>query len=142
MYFFYNRHVFFIYFIFYSPIYQYVTKTTRRTINLNMLCFQMADTDTYLPLNVLYRISGCIIVLLIYPQTTNLILMDIYWINLHICIYLSFSNFFISPYLADPGEARGCSTNTSVVHSFIQSVCENIFTAPPPPNGLRWGFQS
>ena len=25
-------------------------------------------------------------------------------------------------YLADPGKARGCSTNTPVIHSFIQSV--------------------
>ena len=38
-------------------------------------------------------------------------------------------------YLADPGEARGCSTNTntntSVIHSFSQSV-----TDPFPPTGL------
>ena len=39
-------------------------------------------------------------------------------------------------YLGDPGKARGCSTNTSVIHSLINSVmvCENIFTAPPGPN--------
>ena len=49
-----------------------------------------------------------------------------------------------SNYLADPGEARGCSTNTSVIHSLIHSVivCENIFIAPPRPNGCRWCFQS
>ena len=44
------------------------------------------------------------------------------------------------PFLADPGEARGCSTNTSVIQSII--VCENIFTAPPRPSGWKWGFQS
>ena len=37
------------------------------------------------------------------------------------------------PILADPGEARGCSTNTSVIQSIM--VCENIFTAPPRPGG-------
>ena len=32
----------------------------------------------------------------------------------------------------------------SFIHSFINSVmvCENIFTAPPRPNGWRWGFKS
>ena len=33
----------------------------------------------------------------------------------------------------DPGEARGCSTNTSVIHSVM--VCENISMAPPHPYG-------
>ena len=47
-------------------------------------------------------------------------------------------------YLADPGEARGCSANTSVIYSLINSVmvCENIFMAPPGPNVWRWGFRS
>ncbi len=29
--------------------------------------------------------------------------------------------------LADPGEARGCSTNTSVIHSFIHSLIQSWF---------------
>ena len=39
--------------------------------------------------------------------------------------------------ISRPGEARGCSTNTSVINKLIHSVmvCENIFTAPPRPNG-------
>ena len=37
--------------------------------------------------------------------------------------------------LADLGEARGCSTNTSVIHSLM--VWENIFAAPPHPNGHK-----
>ena len=48
----------------------------------------------------------------------------------------AYSMFF----LADPGEARGCSTNTSVINSVM--VCESIFTAPPRPNDCRWCFQS
>ena len=30
-------------------------------------------------------------------------------------------------FLADPGEARDCFTNTFVIHSLI--LCENMFTA-------------
>ena len=40
-----------------------------------------------------------------------------------------FSNFYlklgpdsVKKYLADPGEARGCSINSLVIHSFIKSV--------------------
>ena len=36
-------------------------------------------------------------------------------------------------FLVDPGNARGCSTNTYVIHSVM--VCENIFMGPPRPNG-------
>ena len=38
-------------------------------------------------------------------------------------------------YLAHPGKARGCSTNTSVIQAFSHSVmvCEHMFTAPPRP---------
>ena len=37
---------------------------------------------------------------------------------------------FLTPYiicLADPGEARGCSTNTSVIHSLIHSLIQSWF---------------
>jgi hypothetical protein len=34
--------------------------------------------------------------------------------------------------LADPGKARGCCTNSFVINSFIQSVCE-----PFPPTALQ-----
>ena len=46
-------------------------------------------------------------------------------------------------FLADPGKARGCSTNSFVIHSFINSVMvfENIFMAPPRPNSFKWCFQ-
>ena len=41
--------------------------------------------------------------------------------------------------LADPREARGCSTNTSVTNSLTHSlmVSGNIFTAPSCPSGLK-----
>ena len=35
--------------------------------------------------------------------------------------------FTISQLLADPGKARGCSTNTSVIHSFIHSLIQSWF---------------
>ena len=40
-------------------------------------------------------------------------------------------------YLADPGKARGCSTNTSsLINSFIQrTFSSHSFTAPPRPIG-------
>ena len=46
--------------------------------------------------------------------------------------------------ISRPGQSQGCSTNTFLIHSLIHSVmvCENIFMAPPRPNGWRWGFQS
>ena len=41
-----------------------------------------------------------------------------------------------SLFLADPGEARGCSTNTSVTRSLINSsFSSHNFTALPCPNG-------
>ena len=46
-------------------------------------------------------------------------------------------------YLAEPGEARGCSTNTSYIGSLIHSLIQSWFvSAPPRPNGWRWCFQS
>ena len=39
-------------------------------------------------------------------------------------------------YLADPGEARGCSTNTFVINSFIHSVSQSV-SQPFPPTALR-----
>ena len=42
--------------------------------------------------------------------------------------------FALLEYLIDPEEVRGCSTNTSVIHSVM--VCENIFTVPPRPNAF------
>ena len=40
--------------------------------------------------------------------------------------------------------SRGCSTNSFVTNSFINSlmVCENIFTPPPRCNGGKWYLQS
>ena len=35
----------------------------------------------------------------------------------HVTCHLSHVNIFIFTFLADPGKARGCSTNTSVTHS-------------------------
>ena len=53
----------------------------------------------------------------------------------------------ISPYLADPGEARGCSTNTIVINKFVNLFSTSPSSSPgctatPSLNGLRWYFQS
>ena len=44
-------------------------------------------------------------------------------------------------YLADPGKARGCSTNTYVTHSLIHLLSHPLvshsFTAAPRQDGLR-----
>ena len=39
--------------------------------------------------------------------------------------------------LADPGEARSCSTNTVVIHSFADYFLPHGSTAPPKPKQLE-----
>ena len=53
--------------------------------------------------------------------------------NNHNIIFTAIKKKVVIFLLADPGEARGCSTNNFVTDSFINSVMvrENIFTAPP-----------
>ena len=44
----------------------------------------------------------------------------------------SFQDFFLAIWLADPGEARGCSINSLVIHSFSERVSQ-----PFPPTAWR-----
>ena len=56
------------------------------------------------------------------------------------CIFSSLSDAF--SYLADPGEARGCSTNTFVITWVSQSVSQSV-SHPFPPTALwRWQAQT
>ena len=63
----------------------------------------------------------------------NIVHLEILWP----CLYhRMMGKFTWNVCLANPGQARGCSTNTSVTHYFInyQMVCDNICTAPARPS--------
>ena len=63
---------------------------------------------------------------------------DIFSITQH--VYSTWIFIWLINLLADPGKARGCSRNTFIIHSLINSVTvwafsSHSFTAPPRPNG-------